>query len=184
MDRSLQITDEQGDAWVASESRHKPNRIRDLYEHIRWCWVALALFSLVLQATKEVDINSTHQDILTTGELGLTIAFDVEILIRVAAHFPDWRAFFAKGQNWLDLVLAVGSSVIQIPVVRDSEVYPWLTIFQLMRFYRVILEIPRMKPLLVRFFFVVYSCGLTAESLLCACVDSSLCSETCTVSRT
>ena len=79
----------------------------------------------------------------------LTIVFDLEIVLRIAACFPEWRAFFWKGQNVLDLVLCVGSSVIQIPAVRDSEVYSWLTVFQLMRFYRVILEIPRMKPLLV-----------------------------------
>ena len=43
----------------------------------------------------------------------------------------------------------IGSTIIQIPAIHNSTVYPWLTIFQLMRFYRVILEIPRMKPLLV-----------------------------------
>lgn len=80
----------------------------------------------------------------------LTIVFDVEIFIRILAHLPDWRSFFYHGQNWLDLVLAIGSTIIQIPVIHNSTAYPWLTIFQLMRFYRVILEIPRMKPLLVR----------------------------------
>lgn len=94
-------------------------------------------------------MSSTHEQILSIGELVITIAFDIEILIRVATHLPDWRTFFYRGQNLLDLLLAIGSSVIQIPVIRDSSVYPWFTIFQLARFYRVILEIPRMKPLLV-----------------------------------
>lgn len=82
----------------------------------------------------------------------LTIAFDIEIAIRIVAHLPDWRGFFVQGNNYLDLVLAIGSTLIQIPVVHNSPAYPWLTIFQLARFYRVILEIPRMKPLLLSVF--------------------------------
>ena len=95
-------------------------------------------------------MSPLHEEILDKGELVLTIVFDVEIFIRILAHLPDWRSFFYRGQNWLDTILAIGSSIIQIPVIKQSTVYPWLTIFQLTRFYRVILEIPRMKPLLVR----------------------------------
>lgn len=103
----------------------------------------------MLQATRTVDISPTHASILNIGELVLTIAFDVEIVIRILADLPDWRSFFLRGQNLLDLILAIGSTIIQIPAIHNSDVYPWLTIFQLVRFYRVILEIPRMKPLLV-----------------------------------
>lgn len=105
--------------------------------------------SLVLQATGNVDVSPMHKEVIDKGELALTLVFDLEIFIRIWAYLPDWRGFFGRGQNWLDLFLAIGSSIIQIPVIHDSKVYPWLTAFQLMRFYRVILEIPRMKPLLV-----------------------------------
>lgn len=140
----------------------KSNRVKEIYDSVRWCWVALALASLVLQATRKVDIGTMHQEILDKGELVLTIVFDVEIFIRILAHLPDWRSFFYYGQNWLDLVLAIGSTIIQIPVVHHSPAYPWLTIFQLTRFYRVILEIPRMKPLLVSLYlcrFHTYTYG-------------------------
>ena len=143
------LDDDDGWAVVDGKRIQRNNRIKEIYENIRWCWVALALASLVLQATRQVDISPTHQDILDKGELVLTIVFDIEIFIRLAAHLPDWRSFFFRGQNWLDLTLAIGSSIIQIPAIHNSSVYPWLTIFQLTRFYRVILEIPRMKPLLV-----------------------------------
>lgn len=144
------VIDENEDGWAAGgRGVSKSNRIKDFYENIRWCWVGLALASLVLQATRTVDISPLHEEILNKGELILTIVFDIEIFIRILAHLPDWRSFFYRGQNWLDTVLAIGSSIIQIPVIRNSTVYPWLTIFQLTRFYRVILEIPRMKPLLV-----------------------------------
>lgn len=85
-----------------------------------------------------------------TVELYFTVAFDVEILWRMAAAFPDWRSFFMHRHNLLDLTLVVATTIIQIPGINGSRVYTWLTIFQLARFYRVILFVPRMKPLLVR----------------------------------
>jgi voltage-dependent calcium channel len=115
----------------------------------KWFWVALALTSLTIQATRTVDPGPVHSRLLNTGELVITIAFDVEIIVRFASCLPDWRDFSREGRNWLDLILAIGSTVIQIPPIRSSSAYPWLTIFQLLRFYRVILEVPRMKPLLV-----------------------------------
>ncbi|THH14934.1 hypothetical protein EW146_g5467 [Bondarzewia mesenterica] len=157
-------------AWALVDGRNaKQNRVREMYEHIRWCWVALALASLVLQATRTVDMSPTHEAILDNGELVLTIAFDIEIAVRVLAHLPDWRAFFRKGNNLLDLVLAIVSTVIQIPVIHNSAVYRWLTIFQLMRFYRVILEIPRMKPLLMSVFGNMY--GLANMTLFLLLVN-------------
>lgn len=87
---------------------------------------------------------------LNVGELAITLAFDVEIVLRILATLPNWRTFFNHASNVLDLVLALVTSIIQIPVIHQSGVYPWLTIFQLARFYRVILVVPRMKPLLVR----------------------------------
>jgi hypothetical protein len=143
-----------------------------IVRHTRWLFVALALASLALQATRTPDITAHQEHVLFVTELGITIVFDVEILLRIAATFPDWRAFFGfgarvnawekaqqgqdrdtrgAGQNWLDAALTVGASVIQVPAIQGSPVYPWLTIFQLMRFYRVILAVPRMKPLLVGF---------------------------------
>ena len=115
---------------------------------MNWCFVTLALVSLVIQATRQVDMSPTRQNILDVSELAITIVFDFEIIVRLFAELPDWRAFF-QGRNLIDLVLAIGSSIIQIPVIHRSPVYPWLTIFQLARFYRVILVIPRMRPLLV-----------------------------------
>ena len=83
-------------------------------------------------------------------ELFITLAFDIEILWRMLAHLPDWRTFFNNSRNLLDLFLVIVTTIIQIPAVSNSSVYRWLTIFQLFRFYRVILAVPRMRPLLVR----------------------------------
>lgn len=73
-------------------------------------------------------------------------------MIRFLAYLPDWRSFFYRKRNCFDLFLAIACSVIQIPVISNSTIYPWLTVFQLIRWYRVILAFPRMKPLLVTVF--------------------------------
>ncbi|KAG6833309.1 hypothetical protein H0H87_008941 [Tephrocybe sp. NHM501043] len=132
--------DGQDDGWAADDSRKKrTNLAKTIYGYTRWCWVLLALASLALQGSRSVDVSDTHELVMYYGELGITIAFDIEIVLRILATLPDWRSFFSYGNNWLDLVLAIGSSIIQIPVIHNSSVYPWFTILQLMRFYRVIL---------------------------------------------
>ena len=80
----------------------------------------------------------------------MTFAFDVEMVLRVLPSLPGWRRFFEHG-NWIDGVLAIVYTVIQIPAVVNSTVYPWFMIFQLARFYRVIPVVPRTKPLLVSY---------------------------------
>lgn len=144
--------DDQDGSWAVVEGRqvYKNNWLKTSYQYVRWCWVFLALASLVLQATRTAEVSTTHQEILDGGEFAITIAFDLEIIIRFLAELPHWRGFFQQGHNWLDLILVIGSTIIQIPVIHASESYPWFTAFQLARFYRVILEVPRMKPLMVR----------------------------------
>lgn len=58
---------------------------------------------------------------------------------------------YTRSHNAADLGIAVASTLIQIPAIHDSTAYPWLTIFQICRFYRVVIALPRMKRLLVRF---------------------------------
>jgi voltage-dependent calcium channel len=83
----------------------------------------------------------------------VTIIFDIEIILRFIIAFPDWRAFFRKTRSVCDLFLAVSTTIIQIPAIRNSGVYGWLTIFQILRVYRVILAVPITRNLLVRFSF-------------------------------
>ncbi|KAJ6589250.1 Ion transport protein-domain-containing protein [Mycena capillaripes] len=197
--------DEDDDGWAAAGRPHKSairrNPAAVIIAYTRWLFVALALVSLALQATRTPTITAKQEHILFLAELGITLAFDIEILLRLAASLPDWRAFFGfgsfrvggvadgpgatagglrakerkhgggpgPGQNWLDTALAVGCSVIQVPAIRNSAVYPWFTIFQLMRFYRVILVVPRMKPLLLAVFGNMY--GLANMTLFLILVN-------------
>ena len=86
---------------------------------------------------------------LGVTETVATVIFDVEIIIRFVISFPDWRSFFRKKANCFDLFLAIATSIIQIPAIHDSSVYGWLTIFQIMRVYRIIMAVPVTRDLLV-----------------------------------
>lgn len=104
--------------------------------------------SLVAQATKTSDSSQDYLDLLQNIELAFTLAFDIEIVIRFIAYWPDRKAFLLDPRNCFDLFLALVTSIIQIPVIANAPVYRWLTIFQLLRWYRFVLVFPRMKPLL------------------------------------
>ncbi|KAJ6629913.1 Ion transport protein-domain-containing protein [Mycena sp. CBHHK59/15] len=159
------------DGWALASGRKAPraNLAALIMRYTRWLWVLLALASLALQATRTPDISASQARWLYWGELGITLAFDAELVLRVLAALPDWRGFFTRAQNWLDAALAIGASVIQVPAIQRSPVYPWFTIFQLMRFYRVILVVPRMKPLLLAVFGNMY--GLANMTLFLILVN-------------
>ncbi|KAF9530724.1 Ion transport protein-domain-containing protein [Crepidotus variabilis] len=166
------IDKEQDDGWAIVDGRKaaiRSNPAKTIYGYTTWIWVLLSLISLVLQATRTVEINKMHERAIHYGEIGITIAFDFEIVLRILATLPEWRTFFQHGNNWLDTVLAIGCSIIEIPVIRRSSVYPWFTILQLARFYRVILVVPRMKPLLLAVFGNMY--GLSNMALFLVIVN-------------
>ncbi|KAF8956505.1 hypothetical protein BDZ97DRAFT_1851213 [Flammula alnicola] len=131
-------------------------KLMTIYPHTKWVWVLLAVTSLVVQAARTAEVSPHHELLMLYAETLITLAFDFEIGLRLLASLSDWRSFFQLGNNWLDLISAIGSSVIQIPVIRQSSLYSWLTMFQLARFYRVVLVVPRMKKLLVSMFGETY----------------------------
>ena len=100
------------------------NWVRDIYENIRWCWVGFALASVILQATRTVDMSALHAEVLDKGELTLTIMFDVEIVIRVLAYLPDWRNFFYRMILGPIARIRLSTFWPQIPAIHESSVYP------------------------------------------------------------
>ena len=101
---------------------------------------------------QRMSVCLAHPARADTIELAFTVAFDVEIMMRWIAFVldGDWRSFFAEKRNRVDLLLAVVTSIIQIPGIKGTRTYDWLTAFQLARFYRVIAAVPRMEALLIQ----------------------------------
>ncbi|OAA61145.1 calcium channel subunit cch1 [Niveomyces insectorum RCEF 264] len=121
--------------------------LKRVYSKISWLWVCIIAYDLVAQAFR----SAAHGDrirLINTSEIVVTILLDVEICIRFAA---DWRHFHHGLQNLVDFSLAVITSVILIPPIHNADqVYAWLTVFQLLRAYRVVLAIPMTRALIRR----------------------------------
>lgn len=144
------------DADDTRRRRRMRRRAIELYKrawgYTKYLWLALIVLSISIQGSQSAYQFPDAQLWRDRAERYLTIAFDAEIVLRFATYALDGnpRAFLRKKHNVVDLFLAVITSVIQIPAVHESGWYPWLTFFQLARFYRVIAAIPRMRVLLQR----------------------------------
>ncbi|WVQ72778.1 hypothetical protein IAR50_002338 [Cryptococcus sp. DSM 104548] len=134
--------------WATEDRKTKSNKLLAVYRKTEFIWVLLIVAELVVAGKGRQDYDSAFRYVM----IAFTIAFDIEILIRFLAHLPDWSTFFDRNRNSFDLFLCIACSVIQIPAIRQNDIYPWLTVFQRVRWYRVILAFPRMKPLMVTVF--------------------------------
>ncbi|PWN36130.1 uncharacterized protein FA14DRAFT_160990 [Meira miltonrushii] len=139
---------------AAQRRKRVANVFKRFWGYTKWFWLALIVADLGVQASQASYHETSSNHRLSLTELYLTIAFDFEILVRFLSYLldNDWRSFFSIKRNRFDLFLAVITTIIQIPGIKNSDVFPWLTVFQLARFYRVIIAVPRMEALLFRVF--------------------------------
>ncbi|PLW08520.1 hypothetical protein PCANC_24286 [Puccinia coronata f. sp. avenae] len=126
----------------------KTGWLRRLNNKLYYPWVLAVLAQFSFQASRSA-FKPERATRLDQIESYFTIVFLAEILLRFAGYLPSsMRLFFHSGTNLADLGLAILTSIIQIPLIKRSVVYPWLTVFQIARFYRVIVAFPRTGNLL------------------------------------
>ncbi|KAK9450037.1 Ion transport protein-domain-containing protein [Limtongia smithiae] len=105
----------------------------------------LIFANFIVACTKTVDMSQTHETIINIFETVTSIMLLVEIFVRFAVTLPRYRDFFTLINFW-DLLLAVVTCIILLPPIKNSAVaYPWLSFFQIVRIYRVVIEIPWIK---------------------------------------
>ncbi|KAH0603703.1 uncharacterized protein H6S33_007362 [Morchella sextelata] len=127
--------------------KEKKSFVKRVYEGTRLFWItviAIGLFSSTFRSSS----MSKDREILIEDrvELGVTVILSVEIVLR---FLSDWRGFRRSKQNWADLALVVITCIIQLPPIHNSgRVYEWLTLFQILRVYRVVWAIPATRNLL------------------------------------
>jgi hypothetical protein len=127
-------------------SLRRQSMLQKIYDMTSGFWVVVVAFGLLSQSMRSATMSASRGRFIDAAELAVTIALDVEILIRIAA---DFRGFHRKLPNLADLTLAVITSVILIPPIRNSgEPYAWLTVFQILRSYRVVLAVPMTRKLI------------------------------------
>ncbi|CAN8099067.1 unnamed protein product [Discula destructiva] len=127
-------------------SQRRVSTIQKLYNKTSLIWVLLIATDLLAQACKSASMSPYRRAVINDVELGVTLLLDIEICVRIAADFRD---FLRHRRNLVDLFLAVATSVILLPPIRNAtEVFAWLTVFQILRVYRIVLAVPMTAKLI------------------------------------
>jgi hypothetical protein len=127
----------------------KNSKIIKYYRMIDWIFVLIIFIWFVKSCTKS-RINGLFPAKYNKIDFITSIILMVEIFIRfcVFSYAGNWRIFFYSGFNITDLLLAIFALVFSLPPVFNSVssmAYGWLSVFGIIRFYRVILFIKPIK---------------------------------------
>jgi uncharacterized membrane protein YgcG len=127
--------------------QQRPSALKWIYQKSYWFWIVIIVFDLVMHSLRTATMGSFKSNLISNVELIVTAALIFEISFRFVS---DWRDFSHHRRNWFDLFLAIITGIIQIPVIRKSgTIYAWLTIFQILRFYRVVLAVQLTRDLIL-----------------------------------
>ncbi|KAG0090940.1 calcium channel protein [Podila epicladia] len=113
-------------------------------------WVLVVVADLVFQCLPQYNSPIEFLVKLHRVEFWFTVAFAVEIAIRFLVYLPQPTDFFGSKKNMVDLFLAIATLVIQIPPIHKSHSYVYLTVFQILRIYRPIIYVERLRSLIRR----------------------------------
>lgn len=130
----------------------KVSTIKRLYDKSYWIWLIAIAIDLMVQCSRDskMGANAGKLKVISRVELFVTIFLAIEIFLR---FLTDWRRFHRSYRNWVDLALVIATVVIQIPAIKnDREVYMALTIFQILRIYRIVLAFPMTRDLIMTVF--------------------------------
>lgn len=128
-------------------SNRKISTIKKLYDKTYWFWILLIIFDLVVQALRSSGMSDDRRSFVDNTETVITLIMLVEIVLRFGS---DWRVFHRSRRNWFDLFLVVITCIIQIPAIRHSgRPYTVLTLFQILRAYRVVMAFPVTRKLIM-----------------------------------
>lgn len=146
------------------EKIDKVSTLKRHYDKLYWLWIAIIVFGLVVQSLRSADMSLSRENLISefysrklademlicfqgTTERVVTLVLFFEIILRFSC---DWRNFHKSPRNWVDLGLAIITAVIQIPPIHESgDAYAWLSIFQILRIYRVVLAVSLTRQLIV-----------------------------------
>lgn len=114
-----------------------------LYHRFRFIWVLVIVADIIVQCTLTNHSSESHINFIYRWQIWTTTVLGVEILLRFFLYFPYWRQFFKSKTNVVDTIFAIANIIIVLPWVHHhEEIYQWLTIFQIARFYRAAMLVP------------------------------------------
>lgn len=121
------------------------------YNYLREIPILLILSDIVAKCTLTDRTDEKYIDNVYILEIVTSGILAIEILIRFALYFPKPLFFFLSILNSLDFCLAIANTITIIPAIyHNYRVYRWLTMFQIARFYRVVIAIPFVRDLWTR----------------------------------
>lgn len=141
------FTIDEKDHFIEEEDEtQKRSRLMRAYDKISWLWIMIILFDLSVMCLRTSDMSKSRELFIDGTETVVACVLVFEIVLRFIA---DWRNFHTSQRNWIDLGLAIITAVIQIPHIHNSgEAYNWLTFFQIIRIYRVVLAVSLTRELI------------------------------------
>ncbi|KAI1294553.1 Ion transport protein-domain-containing protein [Xylaria venustula] len=123
------------------------SRLQRLYDKTSLVWVFIIAYGTFASGWQSSNMTPERKNFVNVSTYLVTGLLNVEIAIRIVAN---WKFFYRSKRNLVDLFLAVANTVILLPPIRNSgQPYAWLTIFQLLRVYRVVLAIPITRDLIL-----------------------------------
>ena len=122
------------------------SKLQRLYDKSEPFWVLIIAVALLCQALRSATMSDHRENLIIIAEIVTTSLLDVEIAIRVGLYRRD---YYRSWRNLFDLGLAIVTTIILIPPILHSDAYPWLTVFQILRVYRVVLAIPVTRKLIL-----------------------------------
>ncbi|EPS42843.1 hypothetical protein H072_3186 [Dactylellina haptotyla CBS 200.50] len=147
------------------------SKAKKFYESTEFVWMLIIFTGLAVACVRSADMSNNRRDIINAVELSVSLLLLGEIILRFSV---DWRGFFKQSRNWVDLALAIITCVMELPPIRNREtVYAWLTLFQILRFYRIVLFVPITRNLLL---LVLGSVGGILNLLFFVLLVTFLCS--------
>lgn len=130
----------------ADERLRQSSPLQRIYDKTTAFWVLIITFALLCQSLRSSKMSHSREEFIHIAEVTATVLLDLEILIRFAA---GWRGFLRSWRNIFDLFLAVATTIILIPPIPSTRAYSWLTVFQIVRVYRIVLAIPVTRKLIL-----------------------------------
>lgn len=123
------------------QSRLEALRSNKIFEGVV---IAIIVISALVIGAKTYEETSRFEQWLMYLDVGVTVFFLVEILIRMAAE-RDLRSFFKRGWNVFDFVIVTASLI----PLDDSEMVLLARLLRIFRVLRLVSMIPELQMLLV-----------------------------------
>ncbi|KAG6015069.1 hypothetical protein E4U54_004335 [Claviceps lovelessii] len=128
------------------ESLRRISKLQRIYDKTSAIWVLFIMLGLLFQSLRSSRMSQDREKLITMAEIVITSLLDLDIAIRLVS---DWRGFHRNWRNLFDITLAMATTVILLPPIQNSRAYPWLTVFQILRTYRIVLAIPVTRKLIL-----------------------------------